>query len=76
MNLNLKNDKNVLKLVNYRICEEIATKDKSLEDNFSQSTIDLPLLKFNKLEEIDFINHCFTTREGGVSKNHLSIIKS
>ncbi|SER99840.1 peptidoglycan editing factor PgeF [Lachnobacterium bovis] len=72
MNLNLKNDKNVLKLVNYRICEEIATKDKSLEDNFSQSTIDLPLLKFNKLEEIDFINHCFTTREGGVSKNHLS----
>ena len=27
-----------------------------------------PLLKYKKLEEIPWIRHCFTTREGGASK--------
>ena len=31
-----------------------------------------PLLHFKRLDEIDFISHCFTTREGGVSEGIFS----
>ncbi len=32
----------------------------------------IPLLKYEKLEEIPWISHCFTTREGGVSEGIFS----
>ncbi|MCI5856971.1 MAG: peptidoglycan editing factor PgeF [Agathobacter sp.] len=33
---------------------------------------DLPLIEFPLLRQFDFVRHCFTTRMGGVSKEHLS----
>ncbi|MCR5053710.1 MAG: peptidoglycan editing factor PgeF [Lachnospiraceae bacterium] len=32
----------------------------------------LPLLEFGSLKNIDFIDHCFTTRKGGVSEGYFS----
>lgn len=35
---------------------------------------DFPLLKFPLLEKLDMVEHCFTTRMGGVSKEHFSTL--
>lgn len=35
--------------------------------NYMGAGYTLPLLKYKRLEEISFIDHCFTTREGGSS---------
>ncbi|MCR5143872.1 MAG: peptidoglycan editing factor PgeF [Lachnospiraceae bacterium] len=36
------------------------------------NTGDVPYLYYPRLEEVDFIKHCFTTREGGVSEGMFS----
>lgn len=62
MDLKYKNNQKVFNLVNYTI----------ENDKTNNNKIVLPLLKFTKIDETGIVNHCFTTREGGVSKEHLS----
>ena len=45
----------------------LTTTEYKLDDGST-----LPLLKFPLLEETGIVEHCFTTRLGGVSKEHLS----
>lgn len=46
-----------------------ADKKNTLEiKKYYAQSGEVPLLSFKKLEQLDFVGHCFTTRYGGVSK--------
>ncbi|SFG11221.1 conserved hypothetical protein [Lachnospiraceae bacterium C7] len=43
-----------------------------LEEKTLTNGVKFPLLKYHQLEELGIVEHCFTTREGGVSQGVLS----
>lgn len=51
--------------------EDFRKKDEK-ETLFLDTGSSIPVLKYQKLEEIPWIRHCFTTREGGVSSGIFS----